>query len=159
MEARPDREHAKPAAIRPLKRRSEYLAVQRAGLRVVRPGLVLQAARRRSAEGDGQAVSGSGIGVGFTVTKRTGKAVVRNRIRRRLKAAAALVLPVMGRAGVDYVLIGRRDALHRPFAGLLRDLRSAIKGVHRLLDGNGRLREDSRQKRRPAMRKGRGDGA
>ena len=137
MERMRDREPGASVALRPLKRRSEYLAVQRAGLRVPRPSLVLQAARRTPVGRDdrtGRPEEGGGIGIGFTVTRRTGKAVVRNRIRRRLKAAAREVLPRMGRPGIDYVLIGRRAALHRPFAGILRDLRSAMTAVHRLLD-------------------------
>ncbi len=159
-----DREYGEPVALRPLKRRSEYLAVQRAGLRVARPSLVLQAARHLSTERAGRAGQDDGIGVGFTVTRRTGKAVVRNRIRRRLKAAAALVLPREGRAGIDYVLIGRRGALHRPFAGILRDLRSATRAVHRSLDRDERQPGSRRQAGVPHLtqqgltRKGRSDG-
>ncbi|GIX16288.1 MAG: hypothetical protein KatS3mg119_0474 [Rhodothalassiaceae bacterium] len=106
-----------------LKRRPAFVRVQRAGRRAVRPSLVLQAAPRAE-------VPAEAIGVGFTVTRRTGGAVVRNRIRRRLKAAAAAVLPEAGRPGTDYVIIGRRAALHRPFDRILRDLRSALAAVH-----------------------------
>ncbi len=168
MERMRDREPGAPVALRPLKRRSEYLAVQRTGLRVPRPSLVLQAARRLSADRDdrtGRADEDGGIGIGFTVTRRTGKAVVRNRIRRRLKAAAREVLPRMGRPGIDYVLIGRRGALHRPFAGILRDLRSATKAVHRLLDreerstGSPRTGCPSHPGKTEPRRKGRSDGA
>ena len=139
-------------ALRPLKRRSEYLAVQRAGLRAARPSLVLQAARHGPTAQTQPAGREAGIGVGFTVTRRTGKAVVRNRIRRRLKAAAALVLPGEGRSGVDYVLIGRRGALHRPFAGILRDLRSATRAVHRSLDRGEGTPESRRARQSPHPR-------
>ena len=53
--------------------------------------------------------------VGFTVTKKVGNAVVRNRVKRRLRAVAAEVFPRLGRAGTDYVVIGRLATLTRPF--------------------------------------------
>lgn len=85
------------------------------------PGLVLQAMRR---EDDAPAR------LGFTVTKKVGNAVVRNRTRRRLREAARLLLrdPALaaGLAGVDLVLIGREGTRSRPFAALGEDLRRAL---------------------------------
>ena len=63
---------------------------------------------------------------GYTVTKKTGNAVVRNRIKRRLRALVATVLPRAGVAGADHVLIGRADARTRPFAALVTDLEKAL---------------------------------
>lgn len=68
--------------------------------------------------------------VGYTVTKTVGEAVVRNRAKRRLRAAAADVLARTGRTGHDYVLIGRKTTIDRPFADLLADLAQAIVKVH-----------------------------
>ena len=65
--------------------------------------------------------------VGFTVTKKIGNAVQRNRIKRRFRAAAREVLPELAEPGHDYVLIARPAALHRPWAALLDDLRRALK--------------------------------
>jgi ribonuclease P protein component len=63
--------------------------------------------------------------VGFTVSKKVGSAVERNRVRRRLRevvrAAAAMTRP-----GHDYVLIGRRAGLSAPFAGMVEDFRGAL---------------------------------
>ena len=67
--------------------------------------------------------------VGFTATKKLGGAVDRNRSKRRLRAAAAAVLPLFGRAGNDYVLVSRQDTLTRPFEQLLDDLKSALRGA------------------------------
>ena len=69
--------------------------------------------------------------VGFTTTKKLGNAVIRNRIRRRLREAARLTLPEVARRGFDYVLIGRAGAADRPFAELQKDLNSALKRLHR----------------------------
>ena len=64
---------------------------------------------------------------GFTVTKKIGNAVVRNRIKRRLRSLVRQVLPVAGSAGADHILIGRSDALVRQFAVLALDLKGALK--------------------------------
>ena len=56
--------------------------------------------------------------LGFTVTKKVGNAVIRNRTRRRLKEAARLVLEEQPVAGVDLVLIGREARASASFAGL-----------------------------------------
>jgi len=69
--------------------------------------------------------------VGFTTTKKLGNAVIRNRIRRRLREAARLTLPDIAHPGFDYVLIGRPGAAERPFAELRKDLNSALKRLHR----------------------------
>lgn len=67
---------------------------------------------------------------GFTVTKKLGNAVARNRIRRRLREAARLALPEIAQAGHDYVLIGRAAGASRPFLSLQNDIRSALKRLH-----------------------------
>jgi ribonuclease P protein component len=75
--------------------------------------------------------------VGYTVTKKIGNAVVRNRIKRRLRAAVAELLPSEARAGMDYVLIGRHRALHMPYPSLLDELRSALLEAHDARRGAG----------------------
>ena len=112
-----------PAArLRTLRRRAQFLALNRAR-RAATPGFVLQA--RDRADGD------AAIGVGFTCSRKVGNAVARNRAKRRLRAAAAQLLPTWGRPGWDYVLIGRRDVTAaRPWPDLLGDLRAALDRVH-----------------------------
>ena len=87
------------------------------------PGLVLQALPRND---DGPAR------LGFTVTKKIGNAVVRNRTRRRLKEAARLVLAKQPVTGVDLVLIGREATAKRDFAALQGDLRRALARITRV---------------------------
>ena len=65
--------------------------------------------------------------IGYTVSKRVGKAVARNRAKRRLRAAAADVMPATAQPGTDYVLIGRQATLERPYRALKQDLESALK--------------------------------
>ncbi len=84
------------------------------------PGLVLQALPR---EDDGP------LRLGFTVTKKIGNAVIRNRTRRRLKEAARLVLASRAASGADLVLIGREATGERDFSSLQDDLRRALAKV------------------------------
>lgn len=98
-------------------------------------GLVLQAWRR---SGDvSPAVDDDTVRVGFTVTKKVGKAVTRNRVRRRLKAAAGAVLPGECLGGQDLVVIGRAATLARPIDGLIADLRQALRKLDASRPGAG----------------------
>ena len=68
---------------------------------------------------------------GFTVSKKVGNAVARNRAKRRLREVARLILPDHGRDGWDYVLVGRKDiTANLPFTQMQEDLRRALKKVH-----------------------------
>jgi ribonuclease P protein component len=66
------------------------------------------------------------IRAGFTATKKIGGAVVRNRAKRRLREAARLLLPELGRPGCDYVFIARGGTPTRPWPRLIDDVRSAL---------------------------------
>jgi ribonuclease P protein component len=72
--------------------------------------------------------------VGFTASKKVGNAVTRNRAKRRLRAAASQLLPLLGREGHDYVLVARGTTVARPFPALLSDITTALKAAHRKLD-------------------------
>lgn len=97
--------------------RPQFLFV-RGGLSERRRSLVIQARFR----GDGT----GHIGKGFTATKKTGNAVIRNRSRRRLKAAARELLPGLGVPGADYVFIARMETAGIGWQRLLDDMESAL---------------------------------
>ena len=112
-------------ALSPLRVRRQFLAAAKAD-KQVRRGLVLQA-RQRPADED----SATPIRFGLTASKKTGNAVTRNRIRRRLRAAAQELLPIHGQTGFDYVLIGRVHTAPRAWHALKQDLTSAVKAIHK----------------------------
>ncbi len=113
-----------PASRKPsrLTRRAEFLRVAARGRKAATPGLVLQALARPDT---------APARLGFTVTKKVGNAVIRNRTRRRLRAAARAVLAEAPRTGLDLVLIGRDGPRARPFPALLDDLRAALERAAR----------------------------
>jgi ribonuclease P protein component len=113
--------HSPPALAR-LKRRAEFLRAAAKGRKVATHGLVLQALLQPSTDGE----SGPAR-IGFTVTKKVGNAVVRNRTRRRLKEAARLELAEHSVSGVDLVVIGREATRGRDFLDLRDDLRRALR--------------------------------
>lgn len=65
--------------------------------------------------------------VGFTVTKKIGGAVVRNRMKRRLRALAREILSIKGIAGADHVMIGRARGIERNFQEMRSELAGAIE--------------------------------
>ena len=107
-----------------LKKRREFLWV-RDGRRWSVPAFVLEARpRQNAAEAAGEAR------FGYTVSKKVGGAVVRNRVRRRFRALTAALDPDQTQPGFDYVLIARAPVIERPFSELKTDLDVALARVH-----------------------------
>ena len=111
----------KPTGANPkrLLKRAEFLAVRRGEKR--RGRLLLVEVLDR---GDSEAPR-----VGYTVTKKVGNAVERNRVRRRLREMVRLRAAPAAEAGRDYVLIGRRTALKAPFERMVAEFAGALKRV------------------------------
>jgi len=124
------------AEIGRLRRRPEFLRVAGTRQKAVAPGLVLQA-RYRKTDPTGPATATEAqppqpsptnqTRIGFTASRKVGSAVERNRARRRLREAAAEMLPRHAKPGYDFVLIARRTTLTRPFPKLLDDLKHSLK--------------------------------
>uniref|UniRef100_UPI0035CA76B9 ribonuclease P protein component n=1 Tax=uncultured Sphingomonas sp. TaxID=158754 RepID=UPI0035CA76B9 len=102
--------------------RRDFLAAN-SGKRAPMPGFVLQVRARDDGNPD--------MRVGFTVTKKIGNAVARNRMKRRLRALARELLPEKGVRGADHVLIGRNGGIERDYAVLRAELAKALAKVAR----------------------------
>ncbi|MEM8771503.1 MAG: ribonuclease P protein component [Pseudomonadota bacterium] len=100
-----------------LKRREDFLKLRNSP-KTGTPAFLMAARVRRD--------DNSCTRVGLTVTKKLGGAVVRNRIKRRLRAAVSESFPAFAAPGTDYVLIARRAAETRDFAILLDDMKRAL---------------------------------
>jgi ribonuclease P protein component len=104
--------------LRRLSKRAQFLNVAR-GKRAGRTAFSLQSI----------VVDAPDAGLGLTVTKKTGNSPERNRIKRRLRAAARACGNAF-RPQHDYVLVGRREALSLPFTKVVADLNSALRKLH-----------------------------
>jgi len=105
-----------------IKKRADFVAAN-GGLRATTPGFILLVRDRQ----DVDAV----MRVGFTVTKKIGGAVVRNRMKRRFRALAREIVPAKGVAGADHVMIGRAKGIEREFSLLRSELASALDKLRR----------------------------
>lgn len=134
-------------ALTTLKSRLEFLAV-RGGVKSSVPACLLEAKLRvASASRD------PSPRFGFTVTKKLGGAVVRNRIRRRLKAAVTALAATEAHAGYDYVIVARNAAFDRAYTDLLADLTRAFRGVHKPQgERQQRLDKPSNPRKKPERR-------
>jgi ribonuclease P protein component len=99
-----------------LRQRADFLAAA-SGAKVAMAAFVLQS-RQRSESG--------AVRVGFTVSKKVGNAVERNRVRRRLREIVRLSAAGKFRCGHDYVVIGRRAALRMPFDRMVEEFAGAL---------------------------------
>ncbi|MDX2095057.1 MAG: ribonuclease P protein component [Alphaproteobacteria bacterium] len=114
-------------AITTLKNRADFLRLRR-GRKRMTPYFILRA-------DVSEAVVGTSARVGYTVTTKCGNAVVRNRIKRRLRALVRELFPASARGGYDYILIARSDVrpgvAEVPFAALREAMQRAVAGIHR----------------------------
>ena len=100
-----------------LAKRADFVAASKAE-KLVGNSIIVQARYNAS----------KNIRVGYTASKKVGNAVVRNRAKRRMRAAAMETLAQYGTAGLDYVLIGRaRTTCTVKFEDLKFELIHAIK--------------------------------
>ncbi len=111
-------------AVERLRVRREFLYVAE-GYSERRRLVVVQARPRQAAR--------AAVGLGFTATVKVGGSVTRNRARRRLREAARLLLPELGIAGVDYVMIARQESATASWPGLLDDMEKALVSLRRRL--------------------------
>jgi ribonuclease P protein component len=122
---------AKSVSVLPrLKQRPEFLRVAATGRKWVAPGLILQVRKRSIKE-----ANTNDARIGFTVSRKVGNSVKRNRVRRRLKAVAAVIMSKHAQGGTDFVVIGRKNTLKRSFAALIADMTMALKKLQTYREG------------------------
>jgi ribonuclease P protein component len=105
-----------------IRKRADFLAAN-GGKRASTPGFILLVRDRKDAS--------AAMRVGFTVTRKIGGAVVRNRMKRRFRALAREIIPQQGFAGADHVMIGRSGGVEREFGALRTELEDALNKLRR----------------------------
>ncbi len=125
-------------------KRADFLAAAR-GRQVEKQGFILQSIQRPREPATAEPPEARALAArfGFTISRRVGNAVVRNRIRRRLREAVRIAAPDHAKEGKDYFLIARRAALDLPFARLTSDL---ADGIDRIERGEGTTGRGARQR-------------
>ncbi len=96
-----------------IKKRKYFLAATHNGRKFVAAGMVVQIVKNNTPEQ---------MNVGFTTTKKLGCAVIRNRVRRRLREICRLEF-CNAPKGYNYVFVGRLATIERPFESLQKDAR------------------------------------
>src|SRR6478736_589866 len=126
-----------------LKKRADFLRAAK-GVRRVEGAITLETCKTPP---DAAGAPTQTWRVGFTASRKVGNAVARNRAKRRLRAAASQLLPLLARQGHDYVLVARASTGTRPYQALLADVTTALKAAHRGLDRSvGESRSDHQTK-------------
>jgi ribonuclease P protein component len=110
-----------------LRRRAEFLRL-RGGGRSATPRFVLEGKARIDVLDPGKTRCPR---FGFTVTKQMGNAVVRNRIKRRLRSALCEAASLHADGNFDYVIIARTDAHSCDYRLLIDDFVSGFARVNR----------------------------
>ena len=129
-----------------LKHRSEFLAV-RGGRRWSGPAFLIEArANRQPPSEPGHEPQPR---FGFTITKKLGGAVARNRIRRRLGHALRQARLNVAPKPLDYVVVARTPALDRPYINLVNDFQQALEALAKSEQPPGSSRDRRGKARTP----------
>lgn len=115
-----------PFIISRIKKRAGFVRAAGSGNKIVTSSFVLQWIESPEEMGD----DSSSVRVGFTVTKKVGNAVVRNRVKRRLRAVVRDIFNDNMKLNTDYVLIGRKNCVQCSYETLCKDLKYALKKVN-----------------------------
>jgi len=113
-----------PASCSPvrLRKRAEFLSVQKGEKR--RGRYFLLEVKKQEVLKSEQI---SPARIGYTVSKKNGNAVTRNRIKRRLREAVRLHVGSLLEAGTDYVIVARPELVDLPFTLLVDALKKRVQ--------------------------------
>lgn len=115
-----------------LRKRAQYLAVQKQGVKAIGAGFVLQAARLPE-----KSAAAAGWQYGLTASKKVGNAVARNRAKRRLRALVRDAMPKLARPRIAYIFIARQALAEQSWPQMQQELERLTGKLHRQLDQKG----------------------
>ncbi len=105
-----------------IKKRKDFVKIAKEGKKAVAKGLLIQVYKNLS--------PANNINIGYTVSKKVGNAVKRNRAKRRLRALSQQIIPFFAKPEYDYVIIGRQQTLERSFDDLKKDLKYTLHSTN-----------------------------
>ena len=120
-----------------IKKRKDFLRAAKAET-VIFHNVLLQAAHNVSTTEHNSAR------IGFTATKRLGKANVRNRTKRRLRAVMRDIYDKYTLADTDYVLVGRHNTYCCPFENLRTDIIRAFKKINKAFTASDEINNNEK---------------
>ena len=109
--------------LKTIKKRIDFIKVSKKGKKFFTKGFTLQKYKRNlySEEKD------DAVRIGFTITKRIGGAVIRNKIKRRFKAIIKEILNNYLKKNYDYVIIANKKSLIMDYKELKSDVIKTVK--------------------------------
>ncbi len=107
--------------INKIKSRKDFIKIQKNGSKVISAGVVLQYLKNSNQANPSR--------FGFTASKKVGGAVQRNKAKRRMRSLVFDVIENFKTKGWDYVIIARKETVHRKYQKLKNDLIWAIKNL------------------------------
>ena len=116
--------------IRSIKKRSSFILARDKGERFPAQNLILQIVKSEKPELEGF------INIGFTATKKLGRAPIRNRIKRRIRSAVMELIEKYGHIGHHHVFICRHRALESDYEEILRDVKYVLKKAGKQIEDN-----------------------
>ena len=116
--------------IKRINNRSEFLLISKYGKKAISGGIILQVINRQ--ESELQKYPNEVIRLGYIVTKKIGKSVIRNKIKRRIRAGARKILANFAKPGYDYVLIGRKKVVDYSFDRINSELLYLLRNTNTL---------------------------
>ena len=114
----------KKKLISKIKKRADFLKASKADFKYIAPSVIVQA--REHTNGEIKMIGSLASRVGFTVSKKVGNSVIRNLIKRRLRAAARSLMPKYSMPNHDIVIIGRKKTIEKKFTEILTDIKKAL---------------------------------
>ena len=107
--------------LKTIKKRIDFIKVRKNGKKFFTKGFILQKYKRKVL------LEKNTARVGFTITKRIGGAVIRNKIKRRFKAIFKEIFNSYLKKNYDYVIIPNKKSLLINYKDLKSDIIKTVK--------------------------------
>lgn len=90
--------------------------------------------------------------VGYTVTKKIGNAVKRNKVKRRYREAFRALYQECAKNHYDYVILARKDIADAKFEKIYSDLKFCLKGINYLVNKHARNKTEQKPKQKDSSK-------